>query len=54
MFGYFESDDLEQACAYLAAQPISTRWQDAMAGLSNERVPDYGILICPVTVRLEV
>jgi L-rhamnose mutarotase len=42
MFGYFESDDLERAEAYLAAQEVSARWQDAMAGLLEERVPDQG------------
>jgi L-rhamnose mutarotase len=41
-FGYFESDDLERAAAYLAAQEVSTRWQDAMAVLLAERVPDAG------------
>jgi L-rhamnose mutarotase len=42
MFGYFESDDLERAEAYLAAQEVSARWQDAMADLLEERVPDQG------------
>jgi len=42
MFGYFESDDLERAAAYLAEQPVSARWQDAMAELLEERVPDAG------------
>ena len=42
MFGYFESDDLERAAAYLAAQDVSSRWQDAMAELLEERVPDAG------------
>jgi L-rhamnose mutarotase len=42
MFGYFEADDLERAGAYLAAQDVSTRWQDAMADLLQERVPDEG------------
>ena len=42
MFGYFESDDLAAAEAYLAAQDVSTRWQDAMADLLEERVPDAG------------
>jgi L-rhamnose mutarotase len=41
-FGYFEADDLERAAAYLAAQEVSTRWQDAMAELLAERVPDGG------------
>jgi L-rhamnose mutarotase len=42
VFGYFESDDLEQAAAYLAAQEVSARWQDTMAELLEERVPDEG------------
>ena len=42
MFGYFESDDLERAAEYLAAQDVSSRWQDAMAELLEERVPDRG------------
>ena len=42
MFGYFETDDLARAEAYLAAQEVSARWQDAMAELLEERVPDAG------------
>jgi L-rhamnose mutarotase len=42
VFGYFESDDLEAAARFLAAQPVSTRWQDTMAELLAERVPDAG------------
>jgi len=42
MFGYFESDDLERAGAHMAAQEVNTRWQDAMAELLDERVPDGG------------
>jgi L-rhamnose mutarotase len=42
VFGYFESDDLERGAAYLAAQEVCTRWQDAMADLLEERVPDEG------------
>lgn len=42
MFGYFETDDLQAAQAYLARQEVSTRWQDAMAELLEERVPDSG------------
>ena len=42
MFGYFEADDLERAAAYLAEQEVSARWQDAMAELLEERVPDSG------------
>ena len=42
MFGYFEADDLEHAGAFLAAQEVNRRWQDTMAGLLEERVPDAG------------
>jgi L-rhamnose mutarotase len=42
MFGYFESDDLEAAKAYLGAQDVSARWQDAMGELLEGRVPDEG------------
>jgi L-rhamnose mutarotase len=42
VFGYFESDDLAAAAAHLEAQEVSTRWQDAMADLLEERVPDAG------------
>jgi L-rhamnose mutarotase len=42
MFGYFESDDLDAAGAYMATQEVNARWQDAMAGLLEERVPDAG------------
>jgi L-rhamnose mutarotase len=42
MFGYFESDDLEAAKEHLGAHEVSARWQDAMAELLDERVPDEG------------
>jgi L-rhamnose mutarotase len=42
VFGYFEADDLEGAARYLESQEVSARWQDAMAGLLEERVPDGG------------
>jgi L-rhamnose mutarotase len=42
VFGYFEADDLAGAAAHLAAQEVCTRWQDAMAELLEERVPDGG------------
>ena len=42
MFGYFESDDLEAAARYLEVQEVNARWQDAMAALLDERVPDDG------------
>ena len=42
VFGYFEADDLEAAGAHLATQEVCTRWQDSMADLLAERVPDAG------------
>jgi L-rhamnose mutarotase len=42
MFGYFETDDLDAAARYLAEQDVSARWQDAMAQLLEQRVPDGG------------
>jgi L-rhamnose mutarotase len=42
VFGYFEAEDLEAAAAQLGAQEVCTRWQDAMAELLEERVPDEG------------
>jgi len=42
VFGYLESDDLAAAAAYLEAQEVNARWQDAMAALLEERVPDAG------------
>ena len=42
VFGYFESDDLEAAGAYMAEQEVNARWQDAMAELLEHRVPDAG------------
>jgi L-rhamnose mutarotase len=42
VFGYFESDDLAAAGAYMSRQEVNDRWQDAMAELLEERVPDEG------------
>jgi L-rhamnose mutarotase len=42
MFGYFETDDALAAEAYLRHQEVSTRWQEAMADLLEERVPEGG------------
>jgi L-rhamnose mutarotase len=42
VFGYFEADDLDAARRYLDAQDVSRRWQDHMAELLEERVPDAG------------
>jgi hypothetical protein len=32
----------ERAAKFLDAQEVCTRWQDSMAGLLQERVPDAG------------
>jgi L-rhamnose mutarotase len=42
VFGYFEADDLAASARYLDTQDVSRRWQDHMAGLLEERVPDAG------------
>ena len=42
MFGYFEADDLEAAARHLERQDVSVRWQNAMAELLEQRVPDAG------------
>jgi L-rhamnose mutarotase len=42
VFGYFEADDLAAAELYLSRQEVCTRWQDAMAELLEDRVPDAG------------
>lgn len=42
MFGYFEADDLDAAARHLEGEAVSARWQDAMAELLEERVPDGG------------
>ena len=53
MFGYFESDDLDAAGAYMAAEEVNARWQDAMAELLEERVPDEGPPALEEVFRLE-
>jgi L-rhamnose mutarotase len=53
MFGYFEADDLQAAGEYLAQQKVSTRWQDAMADLLEQRVPDQGPPALEEVFRLE-
>jgi L-rhamnose mutarotase len=53
VFGYFEVDDLEAAGRYLASQEVSTRWQDAMAELLEERVADAGPRPLEPIFRLE-
>jgi L-rhamnose mutarotase len=42
VFGYFEADDVASAARYLDAQEVNSRWQDHMAELLEERVPDAG------------
>ena len=42
VFGYFEADDLTAAGRQLDGAEVSRRWQDHMAGLLEERVPDAG------------
>jgi L-rhamnose mutarotase len=53
VFGYFEADDLTAAAAFLADQEVSSRWQDAMAELLVERVPDEGPLPLEEIFRLD-
>ena len=53
MFGYFESDDLQAAAAHMEAEEVNARWQDAMAGLLEERVPDAGPPTLEEIFRLE-
>jgi L-rhamnose mutarotase len=42
VFGYFECEDPDAAARCLAEQDVCTRWQDEMADLLEERVPDGG------------
>jgi L-rhamnose mutarotase len=53
VFGYFESDDLDAAARYLESQEVNARWQDAMADLLAERVPDAGPKPLEQIFRLE-
>jgi L-rhamnose mutarotase len=53
MFGYFEADDLRHTAEFLASQEVSARWQDAMAELLAERVPDSGPPPLEEVFRLE-
>lgn len=53
VFGYFESDDLEAAAEYMEAQEVNARWQDTMAGLLEERVPDAGPATLEAIFRLD-
>jgi L-rhamnose mutarotase len=53
MFGYFESDDLEASGQYLTSNEVNARWQDAMAELLEERVPDEGPAALEEVFRLD-
>ena len=53
VFGYFETDDLEYATAYMESQEVNARWQDAMATLLDERVPDAGPPALEAVFRLD-
>jgi L-rhamnose mutarotase len=53
MFGYFEADDLAAAELYLSQQEVCTRWQDSMAELLEDRVPDAGPPPLDVVFRLD-
>lgn len=53
VFGYFESDDLAAAAAYMEAQDVNARWQDAMAELLDSRVPDSGPALLEQIFRLD-
>jgi L-rhamnose mutarotase len=53
MFGYFESDDLDAAAAYMEEQEVNTRWQDRMGALLEERVPNSGPAVLEEIFRLD-
>jgi L-rhamnose mutarotase len=53
VFGYFEADDVDAAAAFMEAQDVNARWQDAMAGLLEERVPDAGPASLEEVFRLD-
>jgi L-rhamnose mutarotase len=53
VFGYFEADDLAAAAAHMEAQEVNARWQDTMAGLLEERVPDAGPAMLEEIFRLD-
>jgi L-rhamnose mutarotase len=42
VFGYFECDDAAATAAYLGSREVCSRWQNAMAELLEERVPEAG------------
>jgi len=51
--GYFESEDLHAAFAFLATQDVNDRWQAAMAEFLEERVSDEGPSILNEIFRLD-
>jgi L-rhamnose mutarotase len=53
VFGYFEAEDLDGAARQIASQEVNTRWQDAMAELLDERVPDGGPKLLEEIFRLD-
>jgi L-rhamnose mutarotase len=53
VFGYFECDDAAAAASYLGSQEVCTRWQDSMAELLEERVPDSGAPALEEIFRLD-
>src|SRR5437870_10347437 len=53
MFGYFEADSLDYSEGYLGTEEVSARWQNAMAELLEERVPDGGPPPLEEVFRLE-
>lgn len=53
VFGYFEAHDLEAAAVYMASQEVNARWQDTMAALLEERVPDAGPATLEQIFRLD-
>ena len=53
VFGYFEADDLAAAAAHMESQDVNARWQDTMAHLLEERVPDAGPATLEQIFRLD-
>jgi L-rhamnose mutarotase len=53
VFGTFATDDLDATEAFLAAQPVCGRWQDAMAEYLEQRVADAGPAALPEIFRLD-
>lgn len=52
-FGYFEADDPAAALEAMADSEVNARWQDAMAGLLEQRVADDGPGLLPEIFRLD-